>query len=374
MGGKLAQKLFSEIRNRTGAQLMVANITNALQQITGISIAAIKVAPKHLRDATWLYTRQPTDTANMVSEKSEYMRTRMSNSQFEIAKTIDELLLNPSKYDKLRDFAGKHGYFMQQGMQNLVDTIVWVGAYNQEMIVSKDEKSAVRAADSAVRQTQGSFSPEDVSRFETGNAFVRAFTMFYSYFNMQANLLGTEFTKIVREFGVKKGMGQLLYIYTFGFMIPAVMAEIIVQAAGGFDDGDDDEWDQYDAMSLFFGSQARTALAMVPVAGPAALSAFNMWNKKPYDDRISTSPSISALEQTIRAPKSLYDAIAEDKSWKKAVRDTLTALGMITGLPLGQLGKPLGYAADVAQGKVEPQSAGDIARGVVSGKDVNRKY
>jgi len=283
------------------------------------------------------------------------------------------MLLKPSKYDKLRDFAGKHGYFMQKGMQNLVDTIVWVGAYNQEMIVSKDEKSAVRAADSAVRQTQGSFSPEDVSRFETGNAFVRAFTMFYSYFNMQANLLGTEFTKIVREFGVKKGMGQLLYIYTFGFMIPAVMAEIIVQAAGGFDDGDDDEWDQYDAMSLFFGSQARTALAMVPVAGPAALSAFNMWNKKPYDDRISTSPSISALEQTIRAPKSLYDAIAEDKSWKKAVRDTLTALGMITGLPLGQLGKPLGYAADVAQGKVEPQSAGDIARGVVSGKDVNRK-
>ncbi len=374
MGGKLAHKFFSEVRNRTGMQMMVANITNALQQITGLSIAAVKVSPKYLRDALWTYVRQPTVTANMVAEKSEYMRTRMSNTQFEVNKQIEELLVDPSKYEKLRDFATKHGYFMQQGMQNMVDTMVWIGAYNQAVAKGVDaDIDAVRQADSAVRQTQGSFAPEDVSRFETGNAFVRAFTMFYSYFNMQANLLGTEYTKTVREFGVKKGMGRLLYVYVFAFMIPAVLSEIIVQGAGGFDDGDDDEYDMYDAMSLFFGSQARTALAMVPVLGPSITAGFNMWNEKPYDDRISTSASISALEATVRAPKSLYDAIAEDKSWRKAVRDTLTALGMITGLPLGQLGKPLGYAADLAQDKVQPESAGDVVRGLISGKDVNRK-
>ena len=371
-GGKLAHKFFSEVRTRTGMQLMVANVTNALQQITGLSIAAVKVKPRYLRDALWTYTRQPTDTANMIAEKSEFMKTRMSSTQFEVQKSIEEMLVNPSKYDKLRDFANKHGYFMQQGMQNVVDSMVWVGAYNQEMEISGDEKTAVRAADAAVRETQGSFAPEDVSRFETGNAFIRAFTMFYSYFNMQANLLGTEFANTVREFGVKKGMGRLLYVYTFGFMIPAVLAEMIVQAAGGFDDGDDDEWDQYDAMSLFFGSQARTALAMVPILGPTTLAAFNAWNDKPYDDRISTSPSVSALETAARSPVSVYKAIAEDGSWKKAVRDTLTTLGLITGLPLGQLGKPLGYAADVAQGKAQPESAMDVARGVISGKDVNK--
>jgi hypothetical protein len=261
---------------------------------------------------------------------------------------------------------------MQQGLQNAVDTIVWVGAYNQSMAETGNERDAVRAADSAVRLTQGSFSPEDVSRFETGTAFVRAFTMFYSYFNMQANLLGTEFTKTVKEFGVKKGMGQLLYIYTFAFMIPAVLSEIIVQGAGGFADGDDDEWDENDAMALFFGSQARTAIAMIPIVGPSIMAGVNAWNSKPYDDRISTSASISALESTVRAPNTLYKAIAEDGSWKKAIRDTLTALGMITGLPLGQMGKPLGYAADIAQGRVSPEGAMDVTRGVISGKDVNR--
>ena len=371
-GGKLADKFFSEVRTRTGMQMMVGNVTNALQQVTGLSIGALKVKPGNLRNALWLYTRQPTDTSTMVAEKSKYMNTRMSNQQFEISKTIDELLLNPSKYDKLRSFAGKHGYFMQQGLQNAVDTIVWVGAYNQSMTETGNERDAVRAADSAVRLTQGSFSPEDVSRFETGTAFVRAFTMFYSYFNMQANLLGTEFTKTVKEFGVKKGMGQLLYIYTFAFMIPAVLSEIIVQGAGGFADGDDDEWDENDAMALFFGSQARTAIAMIPIVGPSIMAGVNAWNSKPYDDRISTSASISALESTVRAPNTLYKAIAEDGSWKKAIRDTLTALGMITGLPLGQMGKPLGYAADIAQGRVNPESAMDVTRGVISGKDVNR--
>ena len=371
-GGKLADKFFSEVRTRTGMQMMVGNVTNALQQLTGLSIGALKVKPGNLRNALWLYTRQPTDTSAMVAEKSKYMNTRMSNQQFEISKTIDELLLNPSKYDKLRSFAGKHGYFMQQGLQNAVDTIVWIGAYNQSMTETGNERDAVRAADSAVRLTQGSFSPEDVSRFETGTAFVRAFTMFYSYFNMQANLLGTEFTKTVKEFGVKKGMGQLLYIYTFAFMIPAVLSEIIVQGAGGFADGDDDEWDENDAMALFFGSQARTAIAMIPIVGPSIMAGVNAWNSKPYDDRISTSASISALESTVRAPNTLYKAIAEDGSWKKAIRDTLTALGMITGLPLGQMGKPIGYAADIAQGKVNPESAMDVTRGVISGKDVNR--
>lgn len=372
-GGKGLEKFFSEVRKRTGMQLMVANITNALQQLTGFSIAMLKVKPKYLRNALWLYIRQPSMTADMVGEKSPFMLTRMSNQQFEISKTIDELLLNPSKYDKLRAFADKHGYFMQQSLQNLVDTVTWTGAYNENMEKHGNEKMAVRAADAAVRLTQGSFAPEDVSRFESGNAFARAFTMFYSYFNMQANLLGTEFLKTTRDMGVRRGAGRLLYIYTFGFMAPAVLSEMIVQAAGGFDTGDDDEWDQYDAMALFFGSQARTATAMVPVVGPAALAGFNMWNKKPYDDRISTSASISAIEQSLKAPVSLYKAIADDGSWKRAVRDTLTMLGMITGLPLGQLGKPLGYIADVEQGNAKPESPMDYVRGLLSGKDVNRE-
>jgi hypothetical protein len=36
------------------------------------------------------------------------------------------------------------------------------------------------------------------------------------------------------------------------------------------------------------------------------------------------------------------------------------------------MGKPLGYAADIAQSRVSPEGVMDVTRGVISGKDVNR--
>ena len=191
---------------------------------------------------------------------------------------------------------------------------------------------------------------------------------------MQANLLGSEFVKVARNLGIKKGSGRLFYTYVFGFMIPAVMAEVIVQGIGGFDVGDDDdEWDMTDGMALFFSSQARTALGMVPIAGPAALAGFNAWNDKPYDDRISTSPTVSIMETVVRTPSSVYEAVAEEGSWKKAIRDLLITTGIITGLPLGQLGKPMGYLADVAEGEAQPETAMDVIRGLMSGRDVEKE-
>lgn len=372
-GGKAADAVFSWLRRTTGIQMMVANVTNTLQQFTGVSISALKVRPSLLRNALWQYIRQPKDTVDMISEKSDYMKTRINADQYELQRTMDELLLNPDKFDKVKGFAEKHGYFMQRATQGVVDTITWTGAYNQAVEEGPDEKEAVRRADAAVRMTQGSFAPEDVSRIETGSAFMRAFTQFYSYFNMQANILGTEFLNTARNLGVKKGAGRMLYIYLFGFMVPAVLSEMIVQAAGGFDAGDDDDYDLWDAMRLFFLAQARPLAAMVPGAGQLATAGLNRINNNYYDDRISTSPAVSLVESSVNAPFSLYRAIAEDGSQKRAARDVLTLLGAISGLPLGQIAKPIGYALDVEQGKASPENGLDYARGLLSGKDVNRK-
>ncbi len=52
-----------------------------------------------------------------------------------------------------------------------------------------------------------------------------------------------------------------------------------------------------------------------------------------------------------------------------ATSDSLNALGMVTGLPLGQLGKPLAYAADVATGRAQPEIPVDLIQGALSGRD-----
>lgn len=368
-GGQAVSRFFRGLRNRTGMQVMFANVVNTLQQATGFSVAALKVPPSYLARAVWQTIRAPKQSAADVSALSEAMSNRLGASAVDMLATLDDMLLNPSKYERARDYAQKHAYFMQQGAQNFIDTVVWRAAFDHAMTESPgDEVGAVKHADSVVRMTQGSMAAEDVSRVEASNAFVRAFLQFYNYFNGQANLLGSEFAKTVHALGLKKSAPRLLFIYVAGFMIPAVVAEAIVQAMKGGPDDDDDDglWDEW--LAAFFGSQARMLTAMVPVVGQVANASMNVWNDKWYDDRISTAPSISMLESATRAPYSVYRAAEGEGSDKRAVKDTLTALGLLTGLPLYALGRPVGYVMDVEAGRTEPAGPIDYARGLVTGR------
>ncbi|MGH8525310.1 MAG: hypothetical protein ACREXY_14235, partial [Gammaproteobacteria bacterium] len=267
--------------------------------------------------------------------------------------------------------AALHGHFMSTATQNMMDSIAWTGAYNAAIERGATEAEAVRDSDSIVRLTQGSLAAEDVSAFESGNAFLRLFTMFAGYFNTQANLMGTEFARATRDAGLRKGAGKLLYVYTLGVMLPAVLGEVIAQglrAQMELDSDDDDEPDLLGALSFFVNAQLKYVSAFVPILGSAAMSMLNAFNEKPYDDKIASSPAISAAEAAVRVPKDVYRVIFEDKDiGKREIRDVLTLLGLLTGTPAGALARPIGYAVDVEQGKVDPANEADYVRGLVTG-------
>jgi len=270
----------------------------------------------------------------------------------------------------VQDFSARHAYFMQTATQNLVDRITWLGAYDQALATDATltHDDAVRQADSAVRETQGSGAPEDVASIEVQRPMIRLFTMFFGWANMMANMNGYQFATVVRDMGLRQGAGRALYLYAFGFMPLAVLSQALRNAISG-DWGDDDDDSHLDEiMALFFGSQARLLAAMVPVVGPGVLAVANFFNEVAYDDRVSTSPAISLLESAARAPKSVYDAITDDGQKRRAVRDVLTALGLLTGLPAGALMRPGGYLADVVDERANPETATDVARGLVTGR------
>lgn len=356
------------LRSRTGLGIMMGNIVNTFQQVTGFSVAAIKVKRKHLRNAAWRYINNSKVMSQAAADKSEFMKTRVATQVFDVSREVEELLLNPTKYEKAKDFAAKHGYFLQQHAQNIVDNIVWAGAYEQAVEAGKDETQAVRDADEAVRLTQGSFDPEDLSKFESGTALRRFFTMFYSFFNGQSNLLGSQYVRIMRNGGIGKNKGRALYVYTMGFMMPAVVAELIVKGAGADLDEDDDDEYLDDVIGLFFGSQIRYGTAMFPFIGPAIQTGINSFNDKWYDDRISTSPAVSMLESTVRSPYSIYKSLDKGEIDKRAVKDTLTAIQIITGLPTMTLARPASYLIDVETGKANPTGPIDFTRGLITGK------
>lgn len=365
--GKLGDRFFRTMRSRSGMAAMFANVTNAMQQITGLSIAALQVKPSNLASATWRYMRAPAEVAEQVAELSTFMANRQTNEMQQMRQEIEGLLLNPNAYEQAQAWTAKHAYFLQSAFQNVVDTITWAASFEQATAEGHDQATAVRAADAAVRETQGSLQPEDISRFESGAAFARMFTQFQSYFNMQANLLGTEFAKVAQDMGVKKGAGRLFYVFLLGFLVPAWFSEAIVQAMRGGPDDDDHDGYLDEFLAFFFGAPLRNLAAMVPVAGQSAMLVANSFNRKPYDDRMSTAPAVSMIESAASAPHSIYKAIEGEGKASRAIRDTLTLLSIATGIPVAALGKPLGYGADVVQGRVQPIGPVDAVRGAVSG-------
>ena len=156
----------------------------------------------------------------------------------------------------------------------------------------------------------------------------------------------------------------------FGTFLPAIVSESIQEiAAGGLVDEEEDGYLD-EIFDFIFFSTGRYGSAYIPLGSTVLMMPFNLFDDKPYNDRITLSPSVSILESSLRAPVSFYLALTnEDKDLSgRNVKDMLTFMSLVTGIPLTILGKPIGYQVDVNRGKVDPLSLPDYLRGLVTGK------
>lgn len=355
-------------RGNTGMNAMVGNLVNVLHQFTGLPMILTRVEGAHFRDALWGYMKDARGTTEMMNEKSDYMRAKESDIAG-IQSDINDIIMNPSKYDQVTGFIKQNGFVLQRLAAGMVDNIAWQSAYRQSTEKGLSEKESVRFADSVVRETQHSSNPEEISRFGTGSPFMRAFTMYFDYYNMKANLLGTEAGNIYREMGMIKGFPQLSYLYATGFMLPAVMAASFYRLSSGRLDENDDHKYMDDVMKIFFGGQLSDGLALLPVVGPVVNNFINRFNDNKADDRLSVSPVFKNLERVLGTPKEVYEALHNPNHKRSgAIRDSMSLLGMFTGLPLEPLSRPLGYLSDVKQGVAHPTGPIDYTRGLLTGQ------
>ena len=122
---------FKELRKRTGVSIMFANFQNAVQQFTGNFPSLIKVEGKYMRSGLKQYYGNPAKTQEFIAQLSPFMDQRQNNQMFDIQDTLNDLIINPNKYEKINAWTSKHAYFIQQAFQNQVDSVVWLGSYNQ---------------------------------------------------------------------------------------------------------------------------------------------------------------------------------------------------------------------------------------------------
>jgi len=367
-GDRKLSRFLSAARSRAGMALMFANLSNTFQQITGFSLAAVKVKPSLMMKATASFIADPKAMKEQVATASAFMRNRMLNEVAAMNDAVEQILVNATVLEKAQAWTQRHAYFMQAAVDNTMSPIIWTAAYNQAIEQQMSHKDAVRFADGVIRQTQGTTLPEDISRFESGPAYARLFTQFVSYFNMMANTNATAMKQIVDEMGLRKGAGRLLYVALAGLLVPIWVAEAIALAfRGGPEDEDDDGYLDDWLMAVFGMGTLRGLTAQVPIVGQAAQLVVNRFNDNPADDKFSLSPAVSLLESAVSAPASVYKAIIDDGSAQKAVRDVAAAATLITGLPIYAAARPAGYLAGMADGRIEPTGPVDLARGLVTG-------
>jgi hypothetical protein len=365
------------LRKRAALSIFVGNFRNAISNATGWFPASLKVQPRNLKSAFLVYMGDRGGTTKTITELSPFMAEVLQSQMFELQTTMNDILLNPSKYQKLQQWSEQHGLFAQRAVQNVVSIVTWLAKFNQTIVEMKKQGAseaeaqteAVAQADSAVRQTQGSQTPESISAFEFGTPFYRTFTQFGGWGNTMANLNAGEWVKTVRDLGWRSGKSRLIYIYLMGVMVPAMVEDAIKRTFNSDWDPEDDETYLDVFLDWFFGSQARYVAGLIPFGGAITTALTAGFTDNTWDDRMLTSPSISVLEaSTVGTSKAVVAIFDEDKDITgRNVRDVLTMLTTFTGIPVSALGRPAGYLIDVERGEIEPESGYDMIRGMITG-------
>ena len=330
-------RFWSVMRQRAGMALMFGNTVNTIQQITGFLLAGVKVKTRYMAAASLDFVSNYKEMKQSVAEHSEFMRSRMDNEIAAMDDFIQETLINPNLFQKAQNWTNRNAYFLQQAMANSMEPVIWTAAYRQALEQGMSEADAAFFADGTIRQTQGSTLPEDISRAEGGTAFVRLFTQFMGYFNMQANLLGNGFVKLMRQGGLRQNKLAAAHLFMMGYFLPAAGAELIAAIGYGLKDDDGDGYADEILKTALLDGQVKNGLAMIPAVGQVGTFIYNRFNGKAYGSRLGGAPALSMAEAALLAPWSVAKAVDPDANYRqkrKGVYDTATLISMTLGLPV----------------------------------------
>ena len=254
-------------------------------------------------------------------------------------------------------------YWGQQAAQRIIDSTVWMGAYNEAISEGLTDAEAVNQADSVIRQTHVSGRAFDIATIQTSR-WLNFFQMFIGFFNGMYNIFASDLNIIMssdKAKGEKAIASAALYMNVV--FIPATVSFLLKQVLSGKDwdrDGDDDIYDD-----LAFGilqANASYMAAFIPVFGPAAMAGLNRgFGDVRSQDRAQMSPAVDAVSASIglatKAMKGDYN-----------LKEITTVAGILTGLPIGFLGRPLNYIEKYSEGEANPSGPVDAARGLVTGQ------
>lgn len=341
---KLVDAFWNGARRRASLLLLGGNVVNALQQTTGVIVAAAKVGVRYLASASLRVLFSPRQMAAQIQSLSPYMRETSGKQMLELTERLRDVTLERSKWTRLKDWIEDHKYFAQQFMQDGVNNVVWLAAYDEQMAAGVDQAEAIQRADAAVRLTQGEMVAESVADYETGTPFARSMMQMQSYWSMLAQLNLSAYENSVGRLGFR-GAPKLLSTWALTIFAPSAVAVAMTALLRGQRDEDDDDEVLDDLLfSMFVGSPAKATLALVP-GGTVTNAAVGLFTKARYDDRMLSTPAVSAIESSLRGAKALATGEVDSRG---AARDVMALATMASGVPLNAIDRVVSAAQRAA--------------------------
>lgn len=358
------RRTMSALRSNAAVAWMGYSATTMFNQLGGASQALEYFAQKGQRKdymrALAKFVMNPLEERARVMDMSGEMRNRSINLDPAIRDAVNRVvrvgdgriggaLTNVKNgLDAIKRWA----FVPMQMMQSVVDTPVWMAAYEAEGGVNNHDV-AVQAADRAVRLTQMAGGAKDLAPIQQ-NEMAKFFLMVYGYASLLWNRnvdiarSGTAAVKQKDFKGVLVAMERFVYLN----IIPAILAGAIKGALPDSDDEDDpkkkgDTWPEYIAIQTML-----SVTNGVPLVRDAAAGYFSDFG---YGGASPLGGGIDALIKATNSSKT-----------EALVTNMTTATGMLLGLPSSQINRATRTLFDLDEGEMESDGL-TIARGVLFG-------
>lgn len=224
----------SHIRQGVGLAGLGFNVVSALSQMTGLLTSATRLG-SYVGVGVGQYVKNPVGMAREVAEASLFMKNR-GLTRFRELNEVNALIRSAdNKPEQWMDAMRSGGYLMLLKVQQIVDTVTWLGAYQQAIDNGETIEQARAMADQVVIDTQGSGMLKDLSEIERQH-WLKIFTVFYGFMNNAFNL---NVTALVGDRNRYRAAAKIL---TMSVVMPTI--EGLLRAALPVVVGDDDDEDE----------------------------------------------------------------------------------------------------------------------------------
>ncbi|HTP30257.1 MAG TPA: hypothetical protein VMK12_31945 [Anaeromyxobacteraceae bacterium] len=340
----------------------------ALADLTNYATNALVIPKRYWAQGMVEFHANVPRTRAFVLEKSAEMRFRVDN----VRRAFDRQMKSLSRSALMRrtglSFLKDHAFVLMEWTDAATATPLWLGAYRQAIAEGRDERTAVRYADSRVRKAFPSHSVVDKAAILRSPGFWGRLTVFLGYFNTVFNLQREALHKVY----VAKGWARLPAAGVAGMQLLAlgVTTQLLPELVSGRgpEAGDEDE-DEPDNLTLKWANWAKRKLGLAvlyPFPGGSEVAGAIESAILHRDPSIRAAPGFAGFEGLLRAGARLAKDTSDPELQEKAFWQAARSASFILGVPTRPL-RSAEYLWKAAHGDAPAEGPGDVFKGLVYG-------